>query len=48
MIMPGVTVGKNSIVAAGSIVTESVPEGSIVAGNPAKIISSIQVFFRKK
>lgn len=39
LIMPGVTIGKNSIVAAGSVVTKSIPEGSIAAGNPAKIIS---------
>ena len=36
LIMPRVTIGKNSIVAAGSIVTKSIPKGSIVAGNPAK------------
>lgn len=44
LIMPGVTIGKNAIVAAGSVVTKSVPEGSIVAGNPAKIISTIEVY----
>lgn len=37
-ILPGVTIGKNSIVAAGSVVTKSVPDNCIVAGNPAKII----------
>jgi acetyltransferase-like isoleucine patch superfamily enzyme len=40
MIMPGVTVGDGSIVAAGSVVTKDVPPGSIVAGNPAKVIRS--------
>ena len=40
ILMPGVIVGRNSIVAAGSVVTKSVPENSIVGGNPAKIIGS--------
>lgn len=38
IIMPGVTIGDGSIVGAGSVVTRDVPPGSIVAGNPAKII----------
>ena len=38
LIMPGVKIGNNSIVAAGSIVTKDVPPFTIVAGNPAKII----------
>ena len=41
IILPKVEmIGKNSIVASGSIVTKDVPENSIVAGNPAKIISA--------
>ncbi|MCF7702198.1 acyltransferase [Loktanella sp. M215] len=39
-IMPGVRVGDHSIVAAGAIVTKDVPERSIVAGNPARVIRS--------
>lgn len=38
VILPGVTVGKGAVIAAGSIVTKDVPEYAIVAGNPAKII----------
>ncbi len=38
VITAGVIIGKHSIVAAGSVVTKSVPAYSIVAGNPAKII----------
>jgi len=41
IILPGVTIGKNSVVGAGSIVTKSVPDYMVVAGNPAKIIKSI-------
>jgi acetyltransferase-like isoleucine patch superfamily enzyme len=38
IIMPGVKIDDDVIVAAGSIVTKSVPSGVIVAGNPARII----------
>lgn len=38
VITAGITIGKHSVVAAGSVVTKSVPDYSIVAGNPARII----------
>ena len=38
IIMPGVRISSNVIVAAGSVVVKSVPSGTIVGGNPAKII----------
>ena len=38
IIMPGVTVGDHALVAAGAIVTKDVPDRTIVAGNPARII----------
>ncbi|WP_057912990.1 acyltransferase [Peribacillus muralis] len=47
IIMPGVTIGKGSLVAAGSVVTKSVPEESVVAGNPAKIISTTDNYHKK-
>lgn len=40
LIMPGVEIGDHCIVGAGSVVVKSVPAGSIVAGNPAKVIRS--------
>ncbi|WP_424245849.1 acetyltransferase-like isoleucine patch superfamily enzyme [Elusimicrobium posterum] len=40
-ILPGVTVGENSIVSAGAVVTRDVPANTIVAGIPAKIIKNI-------
>lgn len=41
IILPGVTIGKRSIVAAGAVVTKDVPEYTIVAGNPAKVIKNL-------
>ena len=41
MILKGVKIGKNSIVGAGSIVTKSVPENEIWAGNPARFVRKI-------
>ena len=38
VIVPGVKIGKHSIVAAGSVVTKNVPSYSVVAGNPARIL----------
>lgn len=39
-IMPGVRIGDRCVVAAGSVVTRSVPDGTVVGGNPATIITS--------
>lgn len=47
IIMPGVTVGKNSIVAAGAIVTKDIPENTVVGGNPAKVICTVNEFAMK-
>ena len=47
IIMPGVHIENNVIVAAGSVVTKSVPEGSIVGGNPAKIIGSFETYKKR-
>ncbi len=41
IILKGVTIGKNSIVGAGSVVTKSIPANQIWAGNPAKFIKNI-------
>ncbi len=41
VILPGVTVGENSIVGANSVVTKSIPKNCVAAGNPAKIIKII-------
>lgn len=39
IVMPGVTIGPDAVVAAGSVVTRDVPPGSVVGGVPAKVIA---------
>ena len=41
IVLPGVTIGDNSIVAAGSVVTKDIGENVIVAGSPAKVLRQI-------
>ena len=41
VILKGVTIGENSVVAAGSVVTKSVPPSTVVAGNPAVIVRQL-------
>lgn len=41
-ILKGVTIGEGAIVGAGSVVTKDVPDWTVVAGNPAKIIRYIK------
>ena len=47
MIMPGVTIGERCIVGGGSVVTKSVPDGCMVAGNPAKFIGYTDDFYHR-
>jgi putative colanic acid biosynthesis acetyltransferase WcaB len=42
VIIGGIIIGENSIIAAGSVVVKNVPQNSIVAGNPAKVIKFIK------
>lgn len=46
-ILPGVTIGPNSIVGACSVVTKDVPPDTVVAGNPARFICTMQEYERK-
>lgn len=46
-VMPGVTIGNDVIIGAGSIVTKSVLDGKIVAGNPARIVGETSDFVNK-
>jgi acetyltransferase-like isoleucine patch superfamily enzyme len=42
LLMPGVTVGKGAVVAAGAVVTKSVEPSTIVGGSPARVIRRIE------
>lgn len=46
-IMPGVTIGEGALVAAGSVVTKSVPPHTVVGGNPAKFICTIEEYYER-
>ena len=43
-ILPNVRINKNCIISAGSVVTQDIPENSVVAGNPAKVIGRFDMF----
>lgn len=47
IIMPGVTIGNNCIIGCGAIVTKSIPDNSIAAGVPARIIETINEYAEK-
>ena len=41
LILKGVTIGAQSVIGAGSVVTHDIPSGVIAAGNPARVIRSL-------
>lgn len=48
IVLKGVTIGDNCVIAAGSIITKSIPANSVVAGVPAKVICSLDKYFEKR
>lgn len=44
--MPGVTIGNNCVIAAGSVVTKDVPDNYVVGGVPARFIKSSDDYFK--
>lgn len=47
-ILKGVAIGDNCIIGANSLVTKSIPSNSVVVGAPAKVISSLDVYYKKR
>lgn len=47
IIMPGVTIGEGALVAAGSVVTKSIPPHVVVGGNPAKYICTVEEYIER-
>ena len=47
LILPGVSIGSNSIIGAGSVVTKSFGDNLIIAGNPARVISTVDSYKEK-
>lgn len=47
IIMPGVTIGNNVVIGAGSVVTRNIPDNCIAAGVPAKVIRSLEDYYKK-
>lgn len=47
-VMPGVTIGDNTVIGAGSVVTKDIPSNVVAAGNPCKIIRSIETNIKDK
>jgi acetyltransferase-like isoleucine patch superfamily enzyme len=47
IVLPGITIGRGAMVGAGSVVTKDVPDGHMVAGNPAKFICTTDEWWEK-
>ena len=43
VILPGVTIGKNTVIGAGSVVTRSIPANCVAVGNPCKVMKELDV-----
>lgn len=48
VVLPGVTIGNNVIIGANSTVTHDIPNNSVVAGSPAKIICTLEEYINKE
>ncbi len=47
IILPGVTIGNRVIVGAGSIVTKDIPDNSVAAGSPARVIKTVDDYLKR-
>lgn len=47
-VMKGVTIGDNCIVGYGSLITKDIPDNSVVAGSPARVICTLEEYYEKR
>lgn len=47
IILPGVTIGRNSIIGANAVVTKDIPEGVVAVGNPAKVVGTYEKYLER-
>ena len=47
IILPGISIGDNCVIGAGSVVSSSIPSNSVAVGNPARVVSSYEEFVEK-
>jgi acetyltransferase-like isoleucine patch superfamily enzyme len=47
LVMPGVKIGNNVVIGAGSVVTKDIPDNSVAVGVPARVIKSIEQYREK-
>lgn len=47
IVLPGITIGDNSVIGAGSVVTKDIPSNVVAVGNPCKVLRKINEFDRK-
>lgn len=47
-ILPGVTIGDNVVIAAGSVVSKDIPSNSLAVGSPAKVVSTYDEYISRK
>jgi acetyltransferase-like isoleucine patch superfamily enzyme len=43
-LLPGVVIGRDALIGAGSVVTKDVPPGAIAVGNPARVVADVSKF----
>ena len=48
VVLPGVTIGSNVIIGANSTVTNDIPDNSVVAGSPARVICTLEEYLEKE
>ena len=47
IVLPGVRIGRRVVVGAGSVVTKDIPDNCVVAGNPARVIGTVEEYIKK-